>query len=71
MSSGTHYATVPARIHAFVECPNCGRIPKPSGEIMVAPTLESPDHVHCHFTCERCGSNKALLYLEREILCRH
>jgi len=71
MSAPTLYSTVPARIHAFVECPKCGRIPKPTGEIMVRIGIEGPDHVHCHFTCERCGSNKALLHLEREILSRH
>jgi len=71
MSSRIQYHSVPARVHAFVDCPNCGRIPKHAGEIMVSLGTESPDHVHCHFVCERCGSDKALLHLEREILSRH
>lgn len=71
MSSQPQYPTAPARIHAFIECPHCGRIPKPTGEILVALGSDSPDHVHCHFRCERCGSEKALLYLEREIVSRH
>ena len=71
MTSSIQYGSVPARVRAFVECPNCGRIPKHTGEIMVDLRTESPDHVHCHFVCERCGSRKALLHLEREILARH
>lgn len=71
MSSRIEYRIAPARIHAFIDCPNCGRIPKPAGELMVALGTESPNRVHCRFRCERCGSDKALLHLEREILSRH
>jgi hypothetical protein len=39
--------------------------------MMVALGSDSPSHVHCHFKCKRCGSRKALLHLEREILSRH
>lgn len=65
------YPTTPARIHAVVECPNCGRIRKREAEIMVLPGGDSPEYVHCHFQCERCGSLKAVLHLDREILFRH
>jgi predicted RNA-binding Zn-ribbon protein involved in translation (DUF1610 family) len=71
MSTQAQYRSVPARIHAFVDCPNCGRISKPETEIMVILGSGGPDQVHCHFQCERCGSRKALLHLEREILSRH
>lgn len=49
MSSRIDYRTAPALIRAFVECPNCGRIPKQSGELLVWLGTESPDQVHCHF----------------------
>ena len=71
MNTRPHYRTVPARIHAFVECPNCGRIAKTDSEILVLVSSAGPNHVHCHLQCERCGSQKALLHLEREILSRH
>ncbi|MGH8318509.1 MAG: tyrosine-type recombinase/integrase [Steroidobacteraceae bacterium] len=71
MTSRIHHSTVPARVRVFVDCPNCGRISKSAGEIMVTLGAESPNHLHCHFQCERCGSHKALLHLEREILSRH
>jgi len=71
MSSRIQYATARARIHAFVECPNCGRIPKPTTEAAVILGTESPDCVHCHFRCERCGSDRALLHLQREIVWLH
>jgi hypothetical protein len=71
MSSRIESCTAPARIHAFVECPNCGFIPKLTHEAMVGAGMEGLDHVHCHFRCERCGSDKALLHLTREILSRH
>ena len=71
MRSGIDARTAPALVHAFVECPHCGRIPKPTTDLLVQLGTESPDRVHCHFPCERCGSDRALLYLEREILPRH
>jgi hypothetical protein len=71
MSARIQGRTVPARKRAFVDCPNCGRISKPEAEMMVIQGSDGPDHVHCHFKCERCGSSKALLHLEREILSRH
>jgi hypothetical protein len=71
LGSGRKYRTAPALVYAFVECPNCGRIPKPTGCLLVPLGSESPEHVHCHFCCERCGSSRALLHLEREILLRH
>lgn len=60
--------TVPALARAFLECPHCGRIPKPVGTLLVRVGNESPDHVHCRFRCDRCGSDAAMLYLERELM---
>lgn len=71
MSTRTQYDIVPARILAFVDCPNCGRISKPESQITVVLGADTPNHIHCHFKCERCGSRKALLHLERQILSRH
>jgi hypothetical protein len=71
LSPRIQYRNAPALIHAFIECPNCGRIRKPPSETMVLLGGEGPERVHCHFRCERCGSPKALLHLEREILSRH
>lgn len=71
MNTRMQYHTAPARIHAFVDCPNCGRISKPRAEILVVLGSGSPNHIHCHFQCERCGSREALLHLEREILSCH
>lgn len=58
MTSQVQYRTAPARVHAFVDCPNCGRMSKPDAEIMVVLGAGGPDHVHCHFQCDRCGSAK-------------
>jgi transcription elongation factor Elf1 len=71
MSTRAQYRTAPARIQAYIDCPKCGRISMPEAEMMVALGSDSPSHVHCHFKCKRCGSRKALLHLEREILSRH
>lgn len=71
MSFRIHDRNAPTCFHAVVECPNCGRIPRPTGEIMVELTIESPDYLHCHFRCERCGSDKAVLHFDRETLSRH
>jgi len=71
MSTGVQYRTVPARIQAYIDCPKCGRISKAEAEIMVVPRSGGPNHIHCHLQCERCGSRKALLHIEREILSRH
>lgn len=65
------YRTAPARVHAVVECPNCGSFRKAEAEMMMVLGSGSPDRVHCHFQCERCGSQKAILHLEREVLARH
>jgi hypothetical protein len=71
MSSQIQYRTAPARIHAIVDCPSYGRLSKRETETMVVLGSGGPDRVHCHFQCEQCGSRKALLHLEREILSRH
>lgn len=71
MTTRIQYRTAPARVRAFVECPNCGHIPKAETEITVVLGSVSPSHIHCHFRCERCGSRKALLHLEREIFSVH
>jgi phage terminase large subunit GpA-like protein len=65
------YRAAPARVYAYTDCPNCGRISKPAAEIVVVLDGESPNYAHCHFQCERCGSRGALPHLEREILSRH
>ena len=43
----------------------------PTGAIFVLPGSDSPDRVHCHLRCDRCGSEEAKLYLERELMPVH
>lgn len=66
-SKQSNYGTRPAVIHAYVDCPNCGRIPKPSRPLLVRQGVDSPDRVHSRIQCDRCGSDAAMLYLEREM----
>lgn len=61
----------PATVHAYVECPSCGRIPKPTTTLFVRLGNNPPDHVHCRVTCDRCGSDAAMLHLRRELLPDH
>lgn len=62
------YETIPALVHAYVECPHCGRIPRPTGTLLVLAGSDSPDRAHCNVTCDRCGDTRAMLYLERELM---
>jgi predicted RNA-binding Zn-ribbon protein involved in translation (DUF1610 family) len=68
MSMQAHGRNTPARLHVYLECPNCGWIPKPQMELLVVPGTHSLSHVHCHFKCDQCGSRKAVLHFEREML---
>lgn len=67
MSKRPGDGTIPALVHAYVECPHCGRIPQPTAPLLVRQGTNSPDRVHCRVSCSRCGSTAAMLYLEREL----
>lgn len=71
MSKRPSDGAIPALVHAYVECPHCGRIPKPTGTILTIPGGDAMDRVHCRIPCERCGYTGAMLYLERELMPRH
>lgn len=71
VSSQSSDGTRLALVHAYLECRHCGRIPMPTGAIFVLPGSDSPDRVHCHLRCDRCGSEEAKLYLERELMPVH
>lgn len=71
MSKKSGDDTATALVHAYLECPNCGRIPKPTTALLVLPGADSEEGVHCRMRCDQCGSDAAMLYLRREIMPRH
>lgn len=71
MRSQKQTLIAPALVQAFVDCPNCGLVPKPTGHLLVAVQTPGLHQANCNVTCDRCGSPDAMLYLERELASRH
>jgi hypothetical protein len=63
--------SVPALCHMYIECPHCGRIPKPDGNLLVPADATGSMPMHVRFPCDRCGYEGAMLYMEREIMPVH
>lgn len=57
---------VMAIFSAYLDCPNCGRIPMPTGTFRVPRDSTSYSFPAC-FTCEKCGYEKAILHVEKKI----
>lgn len=61
---------VPAIVRGYLDCPNCGRIPRPTGTFSVPRNSPSYSFPSC-LTCEKCGFEEAILYIEREVISVH
>lgn len=58
--------TVPAVLRTFAACPRCGVREKPARTIHIPATASPrPKRKRMAFSCERCGSEQAVLVLER------
>jgi hypothetical protein len=57
---------VPAEMRAWIECPQCGRIEKPTISVRIPPGIASLKLEKVCVACDRCGA-PAMMYLQRAV----
>jgi ribosomal protein S14 len=57
--------TLPVVLRAWTDCPTCGRTDRLTKAFRLDENIATPLVMKAPFTCERCGTHRAFLVLER------
>ena len=57
-----------AVLRSYIDCPHCGRYERPTGTVRAPYSNPAPYSFNCCLACERCGYEKAVLHVEREVV---
>jgi hypothetical protein len=63
--------SVPVVLRAWIECPVCGRTDRFTKEIRLDADAADPLTIQAPFICQRCGTRRASLMLERRLRVIH
>ena len=59
------HQTLPVILRAWIDCPNCGRTDRLVKAFRLDENIATPLLTKAPFICERCGTHRAFLVLER------